>query len=296
MKSNLGVLLRQWSLLAVVGGTVVSAEPVHGGSDSAPCPQRIVSCGADLTEIVTLLDRGDSLVGVDDSSQLVGAQKELPRVGYKRALNIEGVLSLRPDLVIATADAGPPHVLQRLNELGIDILMLPEEKTVPGTIERIEKLSSRICAVAEGEELVKPLLDLESPPRWEEPPRVLFIYARGGGVVNVSGRGTAADEMIRLAGAINAVNDYAGYRPMTAEGLISAQPDVILFTDHGLEALGGVEAASRLPGLAKTKAGRNQSIVAVDELMLLGFGPRVDEAVDMLVDSIGSRLGSLPKP
>lgn len=95
----------------------------------------------------------------------------------------------------------------------------------------------------------------------------------------VSGAGTAADAMIGYAGAVNAVQSLEGYKPLTAEAAIASAPDVILITSQGLDETGGIDKLLARPGLSLTPAGRSRRVVAMDALYLLGFGPRLPEAV-----------------
>lgn len=104
--------------------------------------------------------------------------------------------------------------------------------------------------------------------------------------MQVSGRGTAADAMIRLAGGVPAVDAFEGYRPLTAEGAAAAAPDVILLPRRGLEAAGGIDAVLRLPGLDGSPAARDRRVVAMDDALLLGFGPRLGEALDELARAL----------
>jgi iron complex transport system substrate-binding protein len=112
---------------------------------------------------------------------------------------------------------------------------------------------------------------------------VLFVYARGAGTLMVSGGGTSAAEMLRLAGATNAVQGFEGFRPLTAEAVVAARPDIVLLPSRGLASLGGVEAVLKLPGMALTPAGRARRVVALDDTLLLGFGPRLADAVEQLI-------------
>ncbi|MEO0603960.1 MAG: ABC transporter substrate-binding protein, partial [Myxococcota bacterium] len=118
-------------------------------------------------------------------------------------------------------------------------------------------------------------------------PRVVFIYARGGGTLNVAGLDTGAGRMVELAGGVNAVTGYTGYKPLTAESLVLAKPDVLLLTSRGLESLGGTEGLLAQPGVSLTPAGQNRRIVVLDDLLLLGFGPRVGEGVVELAKRLG---------
>jgi iron complex transport system substrate-binding protein len=117
-------------------------------------------------------------------------------------------------------------------------------------------------------------------------PRVLFVYARGAGTMMVAGTETPAEAMIALAGAANAAEGFAGFKPMTAEAVVAAQPDVILMPERGLESLGGADGLLEQPGVALTPAGKNRRIVTMDDLLLLGFGPRLGEAVQTLTTKL----------
>jgi iron complex transport system substrate-binding protein len=108
---------------------------------------------------------------------------------------------------------------------------------------------------------------------------VLFIYARGGGTLMVGGTGTPAAAMIRLAAGENAVSAFDGFKPLTAEAVTTAAPDVILVPSRGLATLGGVDGLVAQPGIALTPAGKARRVVAMDDLLLLGFGPRLGSAV-----------------
>jgi iron complex transport system substrate-binding protein len=116
--------------------------------------------------------------------------------------------------------------------------------------------------------------------------RVLFVLSAEGGKIQASGTGTAADGIIALAGAVNAIDEYSGYKALTEEAIIEAAPDVILMMDRG-----GDHSASNAdlignPAIALTEAGRNHAIIRLDGAYLLGFGPRTAEAVSDLVDAL----------
>jgi iron complex transport system substrate-binding protein len=85
--------------------------------------------------------------------------------------------------------------------------------------------------------------------------------------------------MIGLAGGAQVFPGFPGYIPMTPEGIVEAAPDVILTTDDSVERLGGWDAVYEHPGLGQTPAAENERIVAMDDLYLLGFGPRTGQAI-----------------
>ncbi len=85
--------------------------------------------------------------------------------------------------------------------------------------------------------------------------------------------------MIGYAGGVNALGGFSGYRPMTAEAMASAAPDIILTSTQSIEAHGGVDKFWQRPELALTPAFKKRSLIMQDALLLLGFGPRTPAAV-----------------
>ncbi|MCS7080664.1 MAG: ABC transporter substrate-binding protein [Chloracidobacterium sp.] len=244
---------------------------------------RVVAAGGSVTEIVYALGAEGALVGCDASSLYPEAATKLPQVGYVRALSAEGVLSLRPSLVLTLPEAGPPDALAQLRASGTPVLTVPAEASIEGVKRKIRAVAQALDRQPQGEELIRRLdADLVQAQAYlagrAEKPKVMFIYARGQGAANVAGRDTAAAEMIRLAGGVNAF-DFEGYKPLTAEAVVAAAPDVILLPSRGLQSSGGVAGVLAMPGVKQTPAGRNQRIVAVDDLLLLGFGPRTGQGV-----------------
>ena len=266
------------ALLLCLGGPAPGAE--------TPEAPRIVTLGGTITEIVFALGAGDRIVGVDASSSYPEAVERLPKVSYHRRLSAEGVLSLAPTLIIATTEAGPPEVIAQIEGAGVEVLVLPHEPTVAGALTKIEGIAAALDLVPRGAELIRTLEEdlrrVRSSVPTADRARVLFLYARGQGTLMVAGGETAAETMIGLAGGENAVQGYSGYKPLTSEAAVAAAPDVILLMDSGLESIGGAEGLWSLPGLELTPAGRHGRVLAMDGLLLLGFGPRLGEAARTL--------------
>ena len=239
--------------------------------------ERILTLSGAVTETVDALGYGDSLVGIDASSQAPGDRPGLPRVGYYRMLSAEGVLSLRPTLVIGTEDAGPSHVLSQIQDAGIRVELVSAEKSLEGAIARIQHIGKLLDEEEEAKVLMRPLekhLQEKKIGIGPDAPKVVFLFGRGGGVPNVAGQQTGAEEIIRLAGGKNAVQGFTGYRALTPEALIVASPDYILTTSATFEAIGGPASVWELPGIGMTPAGKHKRLVVLDDHLLLGFGPR----------------------
>ena len=277
-------MARGWSfLLPVLLVLLVSmafASAVRAAS-------RIVSVGGSVTEIVYALGAGANVVGVDTSSTYPDAATQLPQVGYQRRLSAEGVLSLQPDVVLVSSDAGPPVALEHI-KAAVRVVEVPSVYTIAGAEDKIRMIARVLGRKKQGEQLVGNLhRDLAAAQaalnRVRSQPSVLFLYARGLGTLYVSGTSTAADAMIRLAGGVNAVSEYEDFKPFTPEAVVAAAPDVLLMLSRGLESVGGVEGLLQLPGIALTEAARHRRIIAMEDLFLSGFGPRLGAALNELI-------------
>ena len=261
----------------------VEAPPTEAPSVDAG---RIVTLGGPVTETVYALGLGDAVVGTDRSSLFPESILGKPRLDYFRQTSAEGVLSLEPTLVIAIEGTGPAGVLDQIRAAGVPVEVVPEVTSVEGATARVEALGRMLGRDAQAAEVAA---RMRSEVEAVEPVagvRALFVYARGAGVVLVSGTNNAADAVLRLAGATNAVTAFEDFRPLTAEAVADAAPDVIVLPARGLESLGGIDGLLRQPGLAQTPAGRARRVVTVDDALLLGFGPRVGEGVRALADSL----------
>jgi iron complex transport system substrate-binding protein len=253
---------------------------------------RIVSIGGAVTETVFALGAQGQLAGVDTTSLFPVDATRLPQVGYARTLSAEGVLALKPQLLLASAEAGPPLVLAQLKSAGVRIEVLDEQHRFDGVLARTQRIGALCGREQQAAQLVARLQqDWAGRPRPPagSAPRVLFVLAHAAGQLRVAGEGTAADAMITLAGARNALAGVQGYKPLTAEAALQAAPDVILCTDQGVQAQGGAEGLLQAPGLALTPAGRARRVATMEALLLLGFTPRLPQAVAELTRQLHGR-------
>ncbi len=243
---------------------------------------RVVSLGGTVTEIVYALGAGERLVGVDDSSIYPEAATRLPKVGYYRGFSIEGVASLRPDLVLASDQAGPPRALAQLRRLGQQVVVLPSAPTVDALEQRIEGVAAALDRGAQAQALIAQIRSqIAHMAQSAGGQRVLLVSSRTGKLEG-AGRETAADAMIRLAGAINVLGGERGYKPISAEAAAALKPDVIVTTTMSVAASGGFEAFVAQPGIVVTPAAKSRRVVVMDDLLLVGFGPRLPDALRQL--------------
>lgn len=256
-------------------------------------PPRVVSVGGAVTEIVYRLGGERYLVAADTTSTFPAATQALPKVGYQRALSAEGILALDPTMLLAAPEAGPPPAIAQLEAAGVTIVRAGGEFTFESLLANVDVVARSLALVPAGRALDEKLRSEWKATRAAvrssgSPPRVLFVLSHAANNVQVAGEGTAAAAMIALAGGVNALSGMKGYRPLSAEGALAAAPDVILCTREGLEAVGGVDVLLARPGLALTPAGKARRVLAPDALLLLGFGPRLPQAVRELAHGFGT--------
>ncbi|PAS96701.1 MAG: hemin ABC transporter substrate-binding protein [Candidatus Dactylopiibacterium carminicum] len=268
-------------LTALCGALLSSPAP-------AADPQRVVSLGGPITEIVYALGAGDRLVGADASSIYPAAAEKLPKVGYYRGFAVEGVIGLQPQLVLASDQAGPPAAMAQLQKLGIPVLVLSAEPTLEGLEQRLEGVAKALGLGNAGHEQVARIRAEVSRLTQTRSKQSVLLLSAHSGKLQAAGEGTAADALLRLTGARNLFADK-GYKPLSAEAAAALQPEVIVTTTLSVEANGGIKGFLAQPGIAVTPAARNGRLVVMDDLLLLGFGPRLPEALRELQAGLAAR-------
>lgn len=267
--------MKRWLAMAL-SWTLAGAAP------AAP-PERVVTLGGSVTEIVYQLGQGERLVGDDLSSLYPEAAAKLPRVGYYRAVPVEGVLALRPDLVLASEQAGPPEALKRLSEAGVRVMTVSDSPSVDSLTARIRSVAEAFDAAPAGERMVeritRELQEVKAMPSTHA--RALLLINRNG-TPQGAGRETAANEVMRMAGLVNVLQDQQGYKPLSAEAVVALAPDILVVTQTSFDASGGAEKLLGRPGLASTPAAVRQRLIVMDDLLLLGLGPRLPAALTEL--------------
>lgn len=246
--------------------------------------ERIISLSGAITELLFAMGQGDKIVGIDVTSTYPSAQlQNIPRLGHVRQLNTEAVLSLQPDLIIAEKGTEESDQLATLSKSGIEVLFLEKENSLENPIKMAQQLSNVIETPAYLAALNTAIVDdqvaLQNQlAKFSTSPRVLFIYARGTGSMMVAGAATPAAAMIELAGGENAITDFEGFKALSTEGLLKANPDVLLLFESGLQSVGGLAGLQQIPGVLEVTAGKKEQVIAMDGLYLLGFTPRVGQA------------------
>lgn len=279
----------------------VTAFVAFAGAGVAQDAERVLSIGGSVTEIVHALGQGDRLIARDTTSTFPPKAAELPDVGYARALSPEGVLSVAPTLILAIEGAGPPETIEVLRQSGVDMVTIPEAQSAAGIVEKIaavgealgvperaEALISETSAALEAAEARTAQVPMEARKR------VLFILSLQGGRILASGRDTQASAIIEMAGGVNAVTEFEGYKQMTDEAVAQAAPDVILMMDRSGDHAVADEQLFALPAIRTTPAGDTESVLRMGGLYLLGFGPRTAQAALDLNAALYGQEGTAP--
>ena len=247
-------------------------------------PARVIALGGDITEIIYRLGEQSRLIGRDATSTFPAEAQAIPAVGYFRQLGAEGVLSLKPDLILASASAGPPEVLQQIVATGVPVVRLPDAHTAEGLLDKVEGIAKALGVPEKGAQLAAKLRQdiaeaKSAVAAMTGKPKVLFIINAGGGSPMAAGRDTAADSLIALCAAENVFASHAGYKALSPESIAAAAPDAIGMMDHTLQSMGGISAVAGHQALRLSPAAKDMRIVAREGSFLLSFGPRLPEAI-----------------
>ncbi|MGH7523502.1 MAG: heme/hemin ABC transporter substrate-binding protein [Gemmatimonadales bacterium] len=259
-------------------------------TDRSAQTRRVVAVSKQINEFIYAIGAQGSLVGRDLTSIYPPAIQMLTSVGYHRALSAEGIISLKPTLFLTDGNFGPDAVSEQLTKVGVPILTIRPGGTVDSAQALLDSLGTIFDRRATADSVVaawrKSMADvLEDTLKWAnvKRPRVLIMHL--GQIANsylALKRGSVGDQMLRWAGAENAVDSVGGMMRLTPELIAAAKPDIILATDVGFDRLGSVEQFAAMPGVDLTPAGKAHRIYRIEETDVMYFGPRTAEAIRRL--------------
>jgi iron complex transport system substrate-binding protein len=260
---------------------------------AADLPQRCVSAGGALSEWVSALGGESKLVGVDTTSQHPESLKSLPSIGYQRSLSAEGILSLRPDILIGTEEMGPPPVLSQVKAAKVQVVLFSAQPDLPTLEKNVTHLGQLLGTEAQAKQLLQSYqqqLDAQKvrvadAQSTQKAPGVLLLLGHAGGKPLIAGKDTAADWLLQQAGGHNLAT-HTGYKPFSVESLASLDPEVLVFADR---ALTGEAAKAALfkenPILDSSRAAKAGRVLELDPTLLVGgLGPRLPAALKTLTD------------
>ncbi|WP_207864790.1 ABC transporter substrate-binding protein [Pseudomonas sp. 58(2021)] len=260
---------------------------------AAELPQRWVSAGGALSEWVSALGGESRLVGVDTTSQHPQSLQSLPSIGYQRSLSAEGILSLRPDILIGTEEMGPPPVISQVRSAKVQVELFSAQPDLPTLEKNVTHLGQLLGAESQAAQLLQRYqqqLDAQKArvaqaQTKQKAPGVLLLLGHAGGKPLIAGKDTAADWLLQQAGGHNLAT-HTGYKPFSVESLASLDPEVLVFADR---ALTGEAAKAALfkenPILNSSRAAKAGRVLELDPTLLVGgLGPRLPAALKTLSD------------
>jgi iron complex transport system substrate-binding protein len=256
-----------------------------------PLPQRWISSGGSLSEWVVVLGGESHLVGVDSTSQHPQSLRALPSIGYQRQLAAEGMLTLRPDLLLGSEEMGPPPVLAQLRGAGVQVEMLSAKAdlaSLQASLQRIGALLGEPQRAAQAFSSYQQRLQQQADwllvaQRQQSAPGVLLLLGHTGGNPLAGGKETSADWLIERAGGRNLAS-HSGFKALSTEALLALDPEVVIIADRSLAGDAAREALlQQNPALAATRAARNQRLLLLDPTLLVGgLGPRLPDGLAAL--------------
>ena len=283
-KSNSEIVITQADV------TSVAVTPVEKLTDV-----RIVALANGAAELIAAMGYLENLVGRDIASS-IPELKDVPVVTSGHQVIPETIISLQPTLVITDDATGPSSAITKLENAGIRIIKISQSWNLADLVIKVEEIGVALGAPQSAALLKSILLEsvnanLVAANPADKRLKVAFLYLRGtSSIYLVGGQGSGADYLINATGAIDigAQKLTKPFTPLTAETMAQLNPDLILVMIAGLESVGGVSGLVELPGIAQTQAGKNRQIVAVDDSLLLSFGPRTPSLISELAVAFGS--------
>lgn len=253
-----------------------------------------------IASTVFALGLGDQVVGRDSSTVFAGTE-DLPVVTKTgHTLNAEAILELAPTVVLTDTTIGPKEVRQQLRDAGIAVVVISSDRRLDTTDELVTEIATALGVPSRGDALVarldasvdETLAEIAEvvPADEAERARMLFLYVRGSAnVYYIFGEDSGADSLIDAVGGVDVAAEigWEGMKPMTAEALVAAQPDVLVMMTDGLESVGGIDGLiERIPAVAQTPAGANRRVIDMADAEILSFGPRTADVIGALARAL----------
>ncbi|MCH8505416.1 MAG: ABC transporter substrate-binding protein [Ectothiorhodospiraceae bacterium] len=252
--------------------------------------ERLVVAGGAITEVIYALGAEDQLIAVDSTSTWPPEARNLPRVGYVRALPVEGILALKPDRLLVAPEAGPERARRQLERV-VPVTRITSAWEPDAVVERVRQIAELLDRREQGERLASQLeqefAEIERRLPLDRQPRVLFLLATGGHGLLVGGRDTQAQALLDALQLPNAAEQIEGFKPLNAEAALALRPELIVVAETA-------EGAFRLedwPALQHRGAGRSGRVLVRDSMFLLSFGPRLPQAMEAVLAAARGRDG-----
>lgn len=243
----------------------------------AAAPRRLVSLAPDNTEILYALGLGRRIVGVTTFCNYPAEAKMKPKIGDMMNPNVEKIIALKPDLVLATGGV-QNSVVDQLKKVGVAVVVT-SPKDYEGVIRNIGLIGKITGSTARAGVLTRGMRRRRDEIRAKVAgkPRPKAFYEVYKEPLMTAGPGTFIDDLIKLAGGVNiAGNAQKDYPEYSLEMLLAQDPDVYLASSGTMGSAGEV---GRRPGWGRLQAVKNQRVFVIDQDIISRGGPRLARAL-----------------
>lgn len=285
------ILLSACSRPASTGLAALSIGPMDAKEISispidSPARVRVIALANGAAEIIFAMGMKSALVGRDIASTMPSLS-DVPIVTSGHQVIPEKIISLQPDLVLIDASTGPLNALTVLRKSNINVRAIPEAWNLADIESKVSAIGAALGTPKSAAALNAKIADSVAASKLTGASalRVAFLYLRGtSSIYLMGGPGSGADSMLSAIGATDVGTQTLPhpFNSLTSEALVNAKPDVLLVMIKGLESVGGMKGLLALPGVAQTPAGIHQRVIAVDDSLLLSFGPRTPALIAAL--------------
>lgn len=267
-------------IYALVVGAVQAATEV---------PNRVVSAGGSITEIIYALGKQDLIVATDSTSLYPSAAANLPKLGYFRQLSVEGVLSFQPSHLIGANATGPANLATQLRAAGVHVNILGEQRDLLGLKQLIKQVGALVGAQHEAlllvDKITKQVTALQQQQNTSRSLSAVFVMSDSERGITVAGNNTVPQSLFNDAGIRNVAADLRDYKVMDNESILAANPDLIFVASHKIKQPEAVNALCQHPALKATSAGKNCAVFVMESSNALGLSPRYPEALATMLSS-----------
>jgi iron complex transport system substrate-binding protein len=236
-------------------------------------PRRIISLGPNITETLFVLNKGRLLVGRTNYCDYPVQVQKITSVGDILSPNLEKILQLQPDLVIASTHF-KKAVLTKLEELGVKTVVLYGEESFSGVYDTIRQIGRIVNANRKAAQVVS---RMKREAAWvaarvknHHQPRVYYVVSFGKAGNYTAGRDTFIAKMVELAGGVNVADDTRGWL-YSLEKLAAQNPEIVICSKY-FNSKARLRRTTGYRDLPAVKAGR---LYEIDSNLLERQGPRL---------------------
>jgi iron complex transport system substrate-binding protein len=259
-------------------GAAVAWSAGARGADAAETVPRIISLSPHITELLFAAGAGDRIVGVDDSSDYPAAVAGITRVGEPAALDVEGLLKLKPTLIVLWDSGTPASRKAELERLKLRLYVTDQHHLddIGATLIEFGRLAGTLPVAADAARRYRiELAQLRS--RYAARPRLRVFYQVWDRPLYTLSGAHVVSEVLSLCGGDNVFADLSTLAPaIDKEAVLARDPDVILIAAPGAEGARQTLEWSRFSNL---HAVRSHHVFTVDPSWLGRMAPRILQGV-----------------